>query len=184
MTREDARTIASIALERALRTTRGGSQAEEDCIADAILAAEAEEREKWIRLAPWWTGRALQSPEDIRRLAVAEERARCAEIVLGMRNQRHAYRRIVGDPKARLPEYHHWALPFIDDVTLDELRRAQPLDQWHEAEGDVLWWKFPVSEPPYVGSPLDTGWPGYHTHWTRIALPDDPNRRPEPEEAP
>jgi hypothetical protein len=114
--------------------------------------------------------------------AVAEERERCAEIVLGMRNQRHAYRRIVGDPKARLPEYHHWALPFIDDVTLDELRRAQPLDQWHEAEGDVLWWKFPVSEPPYVGSPLDTGWPGYYTHWTRIALPDGPDRQPEPPE--
>jgi hypothetical protein len=97
-----------------------------------------------------------------------------------MRNQRHAYRRIVGDPKARLPEYHHWALPFIDDVTLDELRRAQPLDQWREAECDVLWWKFPVSEPPYVGSPLDMGWPGYHTHWTRIALPDGPDRQPEP----
>jgi hypothetical protein len=46
MTREDARAIASIALERALRTTRGGSQAEEDCIADAILAAVAEERER------------------------------------------------------------------------------------------------------------------------------------------
>jgi hypothetical protein len=154
MTREEARAIACIALERALRTTRGGSQAEEDCIADAILAA------------------------------VAGETERCAEIVLGMRNQRHAYRRIVGDPKARLPKYHHWALPFIDDVTLDELRRAQPLDQWHEAEGDVLWWEFPVSEPPYVGSPLDTGWPGYHTHWTRIALPDGPDRQPEPEKAP
>jgi hypothetical protein len=47
MTREDARTIASIALERALRTTRGGSQAEEDCIADAILAAVAERDKAW-----------------------------------------------------------------------------------------------------------------------------------------
>jgi hypothetical protein len=80
MTREDARSSACVALERALKQ-RGGSQAEEDCIADAILAAEAEEREKWIRLAPWWTGRALQSPEDIRRLAVAEERDRCTKIV-------------------------------------------------------------------------------------------------------
>jgi hypothetical protein len=51
-----------------------------DELADAILAAEADEREKWIRLAPWWTGRALQAPEDIRRLAVAEERERCAVI--------------------------------------------------------------------------------------------------------
>jgi hypothetical protein len=51
MTREEARTIASIALERALRTTRGGSQAEEDCIADAILAAVAEERERCAGIA-------------------------------------------------------------------------------------------------------------------------------------
>jgi hypothetical protein len=47
---------------------------------EAILTAVAEERERWIKLAPWWTGRALQSPEDIRRLAVAEERDRCAGI--------------------------------------------------------------------------------------------------------
>jgi hypothetical protein len=47
MTREEARTIASIALERALRTTRGGSQAEEDCIADAILGAVTERDKAW-----------------------------------------------------------------------------------------------------------------------------------------
>lgn len=68
------------------------------------------------------------------------------------------------------------------------------LDEWAEHDGDVLWWKFPLSEPPYVGSPLDLGqtleievrqhakgpqlmsvqsggWPGYHTHWTRLPVP-------------
>lgn len=68
---------------------------------------------------------------------------------------------------------------------------ARPLSEWHEDDGAVLWWKFPIEEPPYVGTPLDLGypieihlhgqeptricvygWPGYHTHWT--PLPDVP----------
>lgn len=81
----------------------------------------------------------------------------------------------------------------------------RPLDEWHEDMGPVLWWVFPLSEPPYVGSPLDCGhtvevrtqfphvpheaqdkvrdltrifvggWPGYHTHWTPIPKPNDPS---------
>ena len=72
---------------------------------------------------------------------------------------------------------------------------ARPLDEWHEDIGPVMWWKFPLVEAPYVGSPLDCGqtvevvtryyegagevvekllrysvggWPGYHTHWTPL----------------
>lgn len=56
----------------------------------------------------------------------------------------------------------------------DPLWQARPLDEWHEETGSVLWWTFPVNEPPYVGSPLSTNWPGYHTHWTSIALPRRP----------
>jgi hypothetical protein len=68
------------------------------------------------------------------------------------------------------------------------------LDEWHEDVGDVLWWKFPIEEAPYVGSPLDLGqtvevrttngvvarfdvggWPGYHTHWTPLPpYPEEP----------
>lgn len=40
---------------------------------------------------------------------------------------------------------------------LDELSRARRFDEWHEDHGDVLWWKHPVVEPPYVGSPLCCG---------------------------
>jgi hypothetical protein len=50
----------------------------------------------------------------------------------------------------------------------DELHTARPLDEWHEDEGLMLWWRFPIDEPPYVGSPLDDDWPGYHTHWSPI----------------
>jgi hypothetical protein len=46
-----------------------------------------------------------------------------------------------------------------------------PIEKWHEDDGPALWWTLPVSEPPYVGSPLDDAWPGYHTHWTPILPP-------------
>lgn len=50
-------------------------------------------------------------------------------------------------------------------------RRARLALEWTEADGDVLWWRFPIDEPPYVGSPLDDGFPGYHTHWSAIDEP-------------
>lgn len=48
---------------------------------------------------------------------------------------------------------------------------ALPLEEWHEDIGTVLWWRFPINEPPYCGTPLDDDWPEYHTHWTRYACP-------------
>ena len=53
-------------------------------------------------------------------------------------------------------------------VSVDEPPVARPLEEWHEDYGDVLWWKFPIEEPPYVGSPLCSDWPEYHTHWTPL----------------
>lgn len=58
-------------------------------------------------------------------------------------------------------------------VTVQE--RPRSLEEWCEDYGDALWWKFPIEEPPYVGSPLDEEWPGYHTHWTPIILPHSPS---------
>ncbi len=75
--------------------------------------------------------------------------------------------------------------------------QARPLSEWNEETGDVLWWRFPIDEPPYCGSPQDVGrtaeiafrqhgepesvrrfqvggWPGYHTHWTPFQMPDAP----------
>ena len=65
---------------------------------------------------------------------------------------------------------------------------AHHISEWHEDIGDVHWWTNPVTEPPYVGSPLDRGrdleirigftrfhkadgvggWPGYHEWWTPL----------------
>lgn len=52
----------------------------------------------------------------------------------------------------------------------EDLQTARPLTEWHEDIGPVLWWDLPVQEPPYVGSPNDTDWPGYHTHWSPIPV--------------
>ncbi len=51
----------------------------------------------------------------------------------------------------------------------------RPEEEYHEDMGDVIWWKFPICEPPYVGSSLDCDWiDDYYTHWTPLAIPDDP----------
>lgn len=39
----------------------------------------------------------------------------------------------------------------------DEVRNPCPFCDWREDRGDVLWWRIPISEAPYVGSPLDLG---------------------------
>lgn len=36
-------------------------------------------------------------------------------------------------------------------------RNLRPYTEWHEDHGDALWWRFPITEAPYVGTPLDCG---------------------------
>lgn len=55
-----------------------------------------------------------------------------------------------------------------------DAKQARPLADWHEAVGVVLWWRCPVDEPPYCGSPVCDDWPEYHTHWTPLIVPYDP----------
>ena len=43
---------------------------------------------------------------------------------------------------------------------------AKPLNDYSEELGPVVWWKFPVTEPAWIGTPDDSDWPGYHTHFT------------------
>lgn len=61
-------------------------------------------------------------------------------------------------------------------VTVDaDANKAIPIDEWHEDDGYVLWWRFPIVEPPYVGSPYCGDWKeDYYTHWTPIACPEQP----------
>lgn len=77
-----------------------------------------------------------------------------------------------------------------------DAQQCRPISEWHEDMGNAIWWKFPIDEPPYIGSPLDLGqtvevtvrafgvdklmrvnvggWPGYHTHFTTCLCPAPP----------
>ena len=50
---------------------------------------------------------------------------------------------------------------------------AHLAEHWDEDTGDVLWWNFPVEEPPYCGTPLDDDFPKYKTHFTTIDMPNE-----------
>lgn len=50
---------------------------------------------------------------------------------------------------------------------------AHLAEKWHEDIGPVLWWDFPVEEPPYCGTPLDDDFPKYKTHFTELRIPDE-----------
>lgn len=55
---------------------------------------------------------------------------------------------------------------------LEDLFEPIPAEEWHEDDGDVIWWKFPIEEPPYLGSPLDEKFTfDYYTHFTRFTIP-------------
>lgn len=47
---------------------------------------------------------------------------------------------------------------------------ARTLAEWHEDDGNVLWWAWCgrewAGEAAWAGTPNDSDWPGYHTHWT------------------
>ena len=79
---------------------------------------------------------------------------------------------------------------------LDALLIPRHIDEWHEDLHDVIWWTYPINEPPYIGSPLSCGhtvemrhyiggegevktvstnvggWPGYHEWWTPLPTND------------
>lgn len=66
-------------------------------------------------------------------------------------------------------------LPFSAVLAvLATTHEPQPRDAWNEGYGDVLWWRFPVTAPPYAGTPLDDDFPDYVTHWTMLPVPFDP----------
>lgn len=60
----------------------------------------------------------------------------------------------------------------VRSVELQRLSRARAADTWTPGDGPVLWWTLPVSESPYVGTPNDQSWPGTHTHWTHLPVPN------------
>lgn len=49
----------------------------------------------------------------------------------------------------------------LSTLSADAIRQGEgafrPYSEWNEDDRDVLWWKLPVQQAPYVGSPLDLG---------------------------
>ena len=65
---------------------------------------------------------------------------------------------------------YHMAVKRLGE--LEDLFEPIPAEEWHEDDGDVIWWKFPIEEPPYLGSPLDEKFIfDYYTHFTRFLIP-------------
>ncbi|TXN24009.1 hypothetical protein [Methylobacterium sp. WL9] len=62
----------------------------------------------------------------------------------------------------------------------EKVRRTtpRPIAEYHEDFGFVTWWIFPVCEPAWIGSPNDSDWPGYHTHFTPHPDVQDPTEEP------
>ena len=89
------------------------------------------------------------------------------------------FNEIVGFVSRKYPEGLYDPNDVISSIENAPTIEARPvvrgIEEWHEDYGDVLWWKFPIEEPPYVGSPLDCNWSGCHTHWTPIEVPEPPN---------
>lgn len=101
-----------------------------------------------------------------------------------------------GDPGSYLPRrpdesVTRWSARAVAHV----LQAPRPLEEWSEDDGPVLWWRLPVEEAPWVGTPLDDEWPcrweegwtdamdiyspddAVYTHWT--PLPWAPGEEPE-----
>lgn len=97
-----------------------------------------------------------------------------------MRQSFYVVRADDGTPMlATRPEPDTTAVDVVDDDPRPDVT-ALPLDDWHEDDGPVVWWKFPVEEPSWIGTPLDTNWPGYHTHWTPHPPIPSPHNEPLP----
>lgn len=60
---------------------------------------------------------------------------------------------------------------------LEDANTPRSIEEWHEEDGDCLWWSFPIEEPPYCGTPLDCNFPDYVTHFTRLILPIESNEK-------
>ncbi len=73
----------------------------------------------------------------------------------------------------QLDHYKEFA-PLLRDhiAALAEQNALLPIRKWQEGMGFVLWWKLPVNEPPWVGTPLCSDWvENYYTHFSRLPQP-------------
>lgn len=75
----------------------------------------------------------------------------------------------------RLPDYGNGS-PTDRLAQYEDCNTLRPIEEWCEEYGDCLFWRVPIEEPPYCGTPLDDEWPRmefgeYYTHFTRLMEP-------------
>lgn len=58
---------------------------------------------------------------------------------------------------------------------VNQMQKLYDKYQWKKDDGDVLWWRFPNPQKPYIGMPTDENFPKDSTHWQRIVIPFEPN---------
>ena len=106
-----------------------------------------------------------------------EHLARLMRDAIGTETNHNAYIVAAGRILDR-PEFAHvarWGRPAAAPVAI-------PGEEYHEDMGPVTWWRLPVDEPPWVGTPNDSDWPGYHTHFTPAPTnPPNAHALPTPE---
>lgn len=76
--------------------------------------------------------------------------------------------------KRAIDYFNGYGSPY-DDLLINLLNSVIPIpaENWHEDDGDVIWWRLPVEEPPYVGCPLCEDFNfGYYTHFTKLLIPE------------
>lgn len=141
---------------------------------ESVLRDEDAEREKPKR------ERGLFRKYDVERTdgssAPGEKHHACEYFVLDLSHDPFAPAALRAYAEACAQEYPALAADLRTIATVApvpaKVEAAHTIDDWHEDTGPVLWWAFPIVEPPYAGTPLDSTWPGYHTHWTHIHVPD------------
>jgi hypothetical protein len=72
--------------------------------------------------------------------------------------------------------WRDWCLTQIHEQKAKPTLTVFSFDGYHEDDSAVLWWLFPIVEPPYVGTPSDSSWPFEESdepdlYWTRLDVP-------------
>lgn len=81
---------------------------------------------------------------------------------------------------ATISEIWLWARDVFFDyedtpaVLLAVPKYARHIDEWREDDGPVLWWRDPITEPPYVGTPDYEDFDDTYKWWSPIDIPEIP----------
>lgn len=87
-----------------------------------------------------------------------------------------------GPTRAHLADHLAAAIPAAIDKAMkdiDKSRQPKHFSDYHEDFGFVIWWRAPICEPPWVGSPNCDNWPFDFEEegslwWTQLVTPDIP----------